>query len=48
MTAFLNIFRDREPLEFYWMKNSDGTINVDRIVGFGCLILAGLALAVEA
>jgi hypothetical protein len=42
MSNFLDIFRTLELPDFEWMQKADR----DSIVGFGCLILFGIALAV--
>lgn len=41
MNAFLDIFRNFEPLDFSWMEEADR----DDVVFFGCMIAAGVALA---
>lgn len=43
--SFINIFRHLEVPDFSWIFQHDGEINVDRAVGFGCLMCFGFAVA---
>lgn len=45
--SLLRIFdyRNWEPLDFSWMQEDDGSLNVEKIVGFCCALAFGGALA---
>lgn len=39
---------DFEPIDLSWIRENDGTWNVDKIVAFGCVLAFGFAVAFAA